>query len=210
VTSVRISLSSIAASIVLLNGLAWAEPPAETPTKNEAPKQDAVEKEEGKAEPPPRNYANLSLGGSTGSQGLVICAEVAPLAILAISACGNGSGVLSDEAKPELVHFGAHLTLASWNVNSVWLQPRVQAGFAEMQVGEDTAGFDFVGTSATGMATAGPEAGASLRGLLPIYKGVELIGELSLGLAYFAHAPELLRPQSAWQPSATMTLGVGF
>jgi hypothetical protein len=153
---------------------------------------------------------NLGVGGSTGTRGLVICGEVAPLAVLAISACGSGAGFLNDQTSPEVAHFRANVTLASFLVKSVWLQPRLQMGFAEMQVGEDAAGFDFLGTGATGMATAGLEAGASLRGLVPMYRGVELVGELSLGLAYFAHAPELLRPQSAWQPSATMTVGVGF
>jgi hypothetical protein len=195
----------------LANSLARAEPPpAEAPPATGEPKADAVAPNATKAEAPPRNYVNLAMGGSTGTRGLVICAEVAPLSMLSVSACGSGSGFLNDQTSPEIAHFRANVSLMSWKVQPVWLQPRLQVGFAELQVGEDAAGFDFLGTGSTGMSTAGVEAGASLRGLMPIYGGVELVGELSLGLAYFPHAPELLRPQSAWQPSATMTVGVGF
>jgi len=202
---------SIVATVLLTNGLAHAEPPsAEAPPATDRPKADAAVANAKKREAPPRNYVNLGLGGSTGTRGLVICAEVAPLSILAVSACGSGAGFLNDQTAPEVAHFRANVTLMSWQVQSVWLQPRLQVGFAELQVGEDAGGFDFVGTGSTGMSTAGLEGGAALRGLMPIYGGVELVGELSLGLAYFSHAPELLRPQSAWQPSATMTVGVGF
>ncbi len=207
----RHSYLSILATILLAGSPARAEPPqAETPPVTGGPRGDAVVANATKAEAPPRDYVNLGMGGSTGTRGLVICAEVAPLSILSVSACGSGAGFLNDQTSPEIAHFRANVTLMSWKVQPVWLQPRLQVGFAELQVGEDAAGFDFLGTGGTGMSTAGLEAGASLRGLMPIYRGLELVGELSVGLAYFSHAPELIRPQSAWQPSATMTVGVGF
>jgi hypothetical protein len=77
-------------------------------------------------------------------------------------------------------------------------------------VGEDASGFHFNGTGPTGVETAGPEVGASLRALLPVYSGVELVGELGLNMAYFRHAPELLRPQAEWQPGASLSVGLGF
>ncbi len=159
---------------------------------------------------PPRNYANLRLGGSTSSRHATVCLEVSPLEWVGLEACGNGSGFLHDDDAPEVAHFRTNMGLALWKADALWLQPRLSVGFAELQVGEDTGGFDFAGTGPTGVATAGPEVGASLRALLPLTGGVELLGELSVGTAYFHHAPQLVRPQSAWQPSALLTLGIGF
>jgi hypothetical protein len=202
-------LASIA--VLFLSHAAWAEPPVITPAITpSAPDADALSPKEPKASAPPRNYVSLTMGASTGSQGPVVCAEVAPLAMLAVAGCGNGSGVLHDTSLPEIAHFRATLTPLSWQLGEVWLQPRVSLGIAELQVGPDAAGFDFTGTGPTDVETAGPEAGAALRGLWPIYGGVEMVSELSLGLAYFSYAPELARPKAAWQPSATLTLGIGF
>jgi hypothetical protein len=45
---------------------------------------------------------------------------------------------------------------------------------------------------------------------LPVAAGFELVGELGVSATYFHHAPALLRPQEALQPSASLTFGVGF
>jgi hypothetical protein len=158
----------------------------------------------------PRNYGNLRIGASTSSQRPTLCLELSPLERLSVEACGNGSGFLHHEAVPELAHFRAHFTLTSWKTPLGWLQPRLSAGFAELQVGADGSGFHFEGTGPTGVETAGPEVGASLRALFPVSTGFELVGQLGLGAAYFHHAPRLLRPQTAFQPTASFTLGVGF
>ncbi|EYF01089.1 hypothetical protein [Chondromyces apiculatus] len=130
-------------AILWVNGLARAESPgAQAPAVDVTPKADAAEMTKTGVEEPLRNYVNLGLGGSTASRGLVLCAEVAPLAVLAFAACGSGAGVLNDQARPEIAHFRASLAPFSWEVSSLWLQPRLHAGFAEMQVGEDAAGFD--------------------------------------------------------------------
>jgi hypothetical protein len=159
---------------------------------------------------PPRNYGNLRIGASTSSRRPTLCLELSPVDLLGVEACGNGSGFLHHEAEPELAHFRAHFKLTSWKTPLGWLQPRLSAGFAELQVGEDGSGFDFTGTGPTGVETAGPEVGASLRALFPVGLGVELVGELGLSAAYFRYAPELLRPQATLQPNASFTLGVGF
>lgn len=199
----------LSAAVLLSSSSVWADPPTTELPAPSAPEADAGKQAKEGSEPP-RNYVNLTMGGSTGTEGPVICAEVAPLAMLAVAACGNGSGVLYDRGSPEIAHFRATLTPVSWQLREVWFQPRLSLGIAEMQVGVDAAGFDFGGAGPTGMETAGPEAGAALRGLWPVYKGLEVVSELSLGLAYFSSARELVRPQSTWQPSATFTLGVGF
>jgi hypothetical protein len=211
-----VSFTAVAA-LVLTAGPARAQPSsveapssAEAPPKAEAPKADAAKPKAADVEAPPRNYVNLGIGVSSATHGVLICAEVAPLSMLSISACGNGSSFLYEQATPETVHFDVHVALTSWKLSDVWLEPRLHAGIAELQIGEDAPGLDFSGTSSTGMATAGPEAGASVRGLLPVYKGMEIVGELSLALSYFHYAPELVRPQSAWQPSVTFTVGAGF
>ena len=60
------------------------------------------------------------------------------------------------------------------------------------------------------MATAGPELGLGLRYLRPLGSGFELVGDLSLGAAWFPHGPELVTPQNTWVPSASLTFGIGF
>jgi hypothetical protein len=158
----------------------------------------------------PRNYGNIRVGASTSARRPTLCLELAPLDMLSVEGCGTGSGFLHQDPEPEIAHFRAHFRLTSWKTAVGWLQPRLSAGFAELQVGEDSGGFHFNGTGPTGVETAGPEVGASLRALLPVSSGFELVGELGLNMAYFRHAPELLRPQSAWQPGASLSLGVGF
>lgn len=102
----------------------------------------------------PRNYGNLRIGASTSSHRPTLCLELSPLELLSVEACGNGSGFLHHEEAPELAHFRAHFTLASWKTPLGWLQPRLSAGFAELQVGEDGSGFHFGGTGPSGVETA--------------------------------------------------------
>ncbi|MFY0572067.1 hypothetical protein ACN28E_50695 [Archangium lansingense] len=158
----------------------------------------------------PRNYGNLRIGASTSSSRPTLCLELSPIELLSVEACGNGSGFLHHEEEPELAHFRAHFMLASWKTPLGWLQPRLGAGFAELQLGADGSGFHFDGTGPSGLETAGPEVVASLRALLPVSAGFELVGELGFGAAYLHHAPRLLQPQSAFQPTASFTLGIGF
>jgi hypothetical protein len=159
---------------------------------------------------PPRNYANLRIGASTSSHHPALCLEVAPLDMLSFEGCGTGAGFLHQEPEPELAHFRSWLKLTSWKTELGWLQPRIGAGFAELQVGEDSSGFSFSGVGPTGVETAGPEVGASLRLLVPLPGGTELVGEVGMSAAWLRYAPRLVRPQSSFQPSASFSLGVGF
>ncbi|MBN1209796.1 MAG: hypothetical protein JXB05_33410 [Myxococcaceae bacterium] len=186
----------MATCALLWGGLVWANEPVDTV--------------EAAHEAAPRNYGNLRIGGSLSSRHPTICLELAPLDRLSVEGCGTGSGFLHHDPEPEIAHFRANVKLTDWKVGRLWLQPRLSAGFAELQIGEDGSGFDFTGTGATGVETAGPEMGASLRALMPVASGVELVGELGVGAAWFPNAPQLVQPQSSWQPSASLTLGVGF
>ncbi len=136
--------------------------------------------------------------------------EVAPAPQVGIEACGTGAGFLHHDPEPEIAHFRANWRLASLRSALGWLSPGLSFGFAELQIGEDGSGFDFSGSGDTGVETAGPEAGASLRSLTPVYGGFELISEVRVGLAYFPHAGELARPQAQVQPTGSFTLGFGF
>ncbi|WP_257462038.1 hypothetical protein [Archangium lipolyticum] len=159
---------------------------------------------------PPRNYGNLRIGASTSSQRPSLCLELSPLEMLSIEGCGTGSGFLHHDPEPEIAHFRSWLKLTSWKTELGWLQPRIGAGIAELQVGQDGAGFSFSGVGPTGVETAGPEVGASLRLLVPLVGGTELVGEVGMSAAWFRHAPQLVKPQSSFQPSASFSLGVGF
>ncbi|MBM7113859.1 hypothetical protein [Archangium primigenium] len=159
---------------------------------------------------PPRNYGNLRVGASTSSLRPTLCLELSPLEMLSLEGCGTGSGFLHHDKAPEIAHFRSWLKLTSWKLGGVWLQPRMGVGFAELQVGEDGGGFHFAGVGATGVETAGPEVGASLRLLLPAVAGMEWVGEVGVSGAYFHYAPLLNLPQSSFQPSASLSLGVGF
>ncbi|MBI3185124.1 MAG: hypothetical protein HYZ28_23555 [Myxococcales bacterium] len=159
---------------------------------------------------PARNYVNFRLGPSSASSRPELCLEVSPIELVGAEACGTGSGFLHHEPDPEIAHFRAKVTLASWKTEIGWVQPRVGFGFAELQIGEDAPGFFFGSAGPTGVETAGPELGASIRTLLPVWGGFELLGELNLAAAYFPHAQELVQPQSTLQPTVSFTLGFGF
>ena len=159
----------------------------------------------------PRHLANLRLGASTaGGERPEVCMELSPLPFLAVEGCGSGAGFLHQDTSPEMAHFRAKGRLASWKMQGMWLEPQVSAGFAELQLGKDESGFHFSSAGPSGVATAGPEVGASLRVLLPLANGVELVGDAQLNAAWMAHAPELQEPKRAFQPSASVTMGVGW
>lgn len=164
-------------------------------------------KEVGKS---PRQWANLRIGASSGSVRPELCLEVSPIALLSAEACGTGSGFLHKDPAPEIAHFRAKATLMSWETPIGALQPRLLAGFAELQVGEDSPGFYFTSTGPTGVETSGPELGLSLRCLTSIAVGIELVTELQANTALFVHAPRLVRPMSALQPTLSVSVGLGF
>lgn len=158
----------------------------------------------------PRHYGNFRIGAGSASARAELCLEVSPIELLSAEACGTGSGFLHRDPAPEIAHFRAKLKLMSWETKVGFLQPRLAVGFAELQVGEDGAGFDFAGTGATGLETAGPEVGLALRCLTPVVAGFELVSELNFSTAIFAHAPRLLRPMAVVQPTLSVSIGFGF
>lgn len=161
---------------------------------------------------PVRNYVNLRGGATTGSSNRrpELCLEVSPIELLSAEACGTGSGFLHNAPDPEIAHFRAKITFLTRRLALATFDARAGLGFAELQVGEDGPGFHFGGVGPTGTETAGPEAGLFLRAMVPLGLGFELVGELSLGAAYFAHAGSLVRPMRPLQPFAALNVGIGF
>lgn len=159
---------------------------------------------------PVRDYVNLRLGASTGSQRLEMCLELSPLEALSLEACGTGSEILHHEDSPELAHFRVKYTLTQWKTEVGWLQPRAGLGFTELQVGADDAGFKFFDVGPRGVETAGPELSLGIRGLYPLGSYFDLVGELSFSMAWLKYAPQLVTPQSQFQPAVSFTLGGGF
>jgi hypothetical protein len=158
---------------------------------------------------------SFKVGGATGAAKPVMCAEVNPLEELGVKACGTGAGFLYDDGSRETAHFRAKGRVTTFDVDtpldeSVSVKPWVSVGFAEMQLADDAPGFDFLGTGPFGVETAGPEVGAHVRALVPVALGVELVVETGVGLAWMPYAPRLVEPQTALQPSASLTIGAGF
>ncbi|HEX8704444.1 MAG TPA: hypothetical protein VF815_36770 [Myxococcaceae bacterium] len=184
------------AATVLLAGAAGAEAPA-------VPQDTAPEAA-------PRNYVNLRVGVASTTRQPVVCLELAPLELLSLEACGAGSEYRPASATASVSHYLVFLKLDSWKKQVGWLQGRLGAGIAEVQVGPDKGGFQFTGVGPDGVETAGPELAGSLRLLVPVVGGLEAVGEFRGTLAYFYHAPKLLHPRSKWEPGIALTVGVGF
>lgn len=161
---------------------------------------------------PIRNYVNFRVGasGSTMEDRLNMCLEVAPAHIFSIEACGSGSGFLYEDPTPALTHFRTLWSLHAWHYEGSQIRPRLGLGFTELAVDEDKPGFFFTGTDPDGIETAGPEAMLALQVLHPLAAGWKLVADMNIGLAYLAHAPDLIRPMDPWQPFGAMTFGIGW
>jgi len=179
---------------------ATAEPAVTRRLEPEAPREEV------------RNWGNLRVGGALGAgEGRPeLCGEFAPLAFLAVEACGTGAGILHDDPIDQAMHVRAKLRLLRFAAGEILLEPLVGAGLIELQLGEDDPGFRFGDTGPRGVETAGVEVMGGLRALFSLGAGFELIGELSGGVGYTPHAPELIRPMTRTPVFGALTVGVGF
>lgn len=87
---------------------------------------------------------------------------------------------------------------------------RAGLGFAELQVGEDDAGFTFDGPSQTLGSVAGPEASLGAQWVLPVFADFELIANATAGAAVFRNADQLIDPQRAVHGFFSFELGIGW
>ena len=159
---------------------------------------------------PPKNWVNLRIGASSSVTRMLLCGEVGGPIGLSIEGCGTGSGFLHSDPDREIAHFRLKWSPRTLRAGSAWFAPAVGVGFAELQLGQDSPGFQFGGTDATRTATSGFEATTSVRLMMPAGKGVELIADLALSLAYLPHAPSLITPEDEWQPGVAFTVGIGY
>lgn len=197
--------SSVLFTLALLFAAApaWSEDDAaQEPKTPERVKADVPER--------PRTFVDLRLGATSTETWTQICAAGYPFEMLAIEACGNGSGFLHRQAAPEIAHFRGKARVLQHALGPVYVEPWVGLGFAELQVAADEPGFDFFGTGPTDVETAGAEVGGALRGVLPLGAGFEVVANLDLSLAYFPKAPELVRPMNPWQPTLSADIGIGW
>lgn len=109
----------------LLFMLAFGAAPALTQT---APAGERV-----RAEPDerPRTFVDLRLGATSTETWTQVCAAGYPLEMLAIEACGNGSGFLHNESAPEIAHFRGKARLLQQALGPVYVEPWVGFGFAD-------------------------------------------------------------------------------
>jgi hypothetical protein len=158
-----------------------------------------------------RNWANLRMGGSTSAENGMpeLCLEVSPVALVSAEACGTGSGVLHDRPGRELAHFRLELSPLAVVLGPGVFAPQVGAGIAELQLGPDRPGFRF-DRDEERVETAGPELTLSPRYLAPAGAGIELVVELTAGVAWLPNAPALSDSERPLQPFALATIGAGF
>lgn len=158
----------------------------------------------------PRTMLQLRVGPTSSALRPQVCAELAPLQWLAVEACGTGAGLWHADGG-EIAHFRGSAQLATTPLSGGWLAARATAGFAELQVsGEDEAGFDFLGTGASGGSTAGAEGGLGVRWTRELSGDFELVLDALGSLAWLPFAPKLKSPRSVWQPVVGLSVGVGW
>jgi hypothetical protein len=158
-----------------------------------------------------RTYVDVRGGfATTNADGIPeVCFEGSPLAFLTLESCGTGAGLWRDDQGRQMMHLRAELQPYRFVLGGVALDPQLGLGFAEMQIGEDEPGFRFDAANGK-MDTSGPELTLSLNAKVPMQLDLELVAELTSGLAYFPNAPELAAPQDELQPFTSLSLGLGF
>ncbi len=204
-------LSVVGVALLCTPAASAQEPAAEGERARTAAGQQ-VEHEQVTAEPEeaPRTFVDLRLGATSTETWSQVCAAGYPFEMLALEACGNGSGFLHRQGAPEIAHFRGKVRLLQQAVGPVYVEPWLGLGFAELQIAADEPGFDFFGPGPTGVETAGAELGGALRAVWPLWAGFEVIGNVDLSLAYFPEAPDLVRPMSPWQPTVSADVGIGW
>jgi len=144
-----------------------------------------------------------------------LCGELTPVARVGIEACGNGAGVLQDQQLSDFAHFRARVTAVQKQVGRWDVDVLAGVGWAEVQRGQDAAGFRFGVAEAGAVEAAGAEASASVKGRAWIHDRVYGTVDLNVGTAVIPGAPEVLASPRATGPGpvvpfGSITAGVGF
>ena len=143
-----------------------------------------------------------------------VCAEVSPLRWLSVEGCGTGAGFLHhDPDFPDMAHFRARARIVGVGDGRTSADVLVGAGFAEIQSTADQPGFKFgPAREAEPIEGAGPEVSVSLKGRLWLDSGgrTYATGDLNVGAAAIASAPEVIGTDGPIVPFAALTFGLGF
>lgn len=161
---------------------------------------------------PIENRLSLRIGGaSTDTVGRpTICADVRVIATWSVEACGTGAQLLHDEPGREMSHYRVNWGFLEGEMPRGRGLLRGGVGFAELQVGEDEAGFEFGSPSGKRGSVAGPEASLSAQWMLPLAADFELVANATAGAAVFRNADQLVEPERAVQAFVSLELGIGW
>ena len=138
------------------------------------------------------------------------CGEVAPLPMLSIEACGNGSGVLHRMDGPDIAHFRMRARVLERRHGMMDASVLVGAGFMEVQRSLDEPGFRFGSASEGQVEASGPEASIGLKGRYWLSGKTYLTADLTGGSGYVVGAPMVMGWSSAVVPFASLTIGMGL
>lgn len=157
------------------------------------------------------NYVNLRVGDSSlNTDYAVICIEGKPWSVLTIESCGTGAGLFRELRGTDVAHFRAKWQVLSRPLAHGRVSARIGLGFAELEIADDEPGFRFGGVNDDSVETAGPEASASIQYLAPLGSGVEAIVNVTAGMAWLPHAPDLPDPQGEYLPFVGLEVGAGW
>ena len=197
-------------TLALLLVLATASPARGEPDRGESDRGEPAPASEG-SDDSSTNYVNLRVGDSTvGTDYAVICIEATPWWRLSIESCGTGAGLFRDLRTTDVAHFRAKWQVLARPLAHGSVRMRLGVGFAELEVADDDPGFRFGGVGDDAAETAGPEATASIQYLAPLGRGVEAIVNVTAGMAWLPHAPDLVVPQDEWLPFVGLEVGAGW
>lgn len=191
--------------MIVLVALAAAQDP--TPTGEVAKQQTFVRRPVAG-----RPVAELRVGAQSieGSHP-TLCGEGNPTAWLSIEACGNGAGILHQDANAfDMAHFRARFRALHREIQRSDVDVLLGAGFAEIQAGQDAAGFRFGQQEAGALEAAGAEASVSVKGRFYTTPGTYLTADVNAGAALIPGAPSVFGQGGPVVPFAAATVGLGF
>jgi hypothetical protein len=148
--------------------------------------------------------------GSTGGP-LTVCAQISPLARFAFEACGNGSGWLHADDVPDFAHFRVRFVVAQFQQRAVTYAFGGAVGFAELQSGADTPGFQFgEPNDPNPVEAAGPEASVGAQARIWLHERAYATVALDVGAAHVPGAPAVVGTAGPVVGFGTLTIGAGF
>ena len=139
-----------------------------------------------------------------------LCGEIAPIRLLSIEGCGNGSGIFHGSNGPDMAHFRLRGRVLEHQGSTVDAALLLGAGFTEVQRTADKVGFQFGNAVEGQIEAAGPEVSVGLKARHWLGKQSYVVGDVTAGGAYIAGAPTVMGWSSPLIPFASVTIGMGI